>query len=65
VAHACNPSSQEAEIRRITVQSQPGQIVRKTLSRKTPHKHRAGGVAQGEGLEFKPQYRKKKKKSLP
>jgi hypothetical protein len=24
--------------------------------------HRAGGVAQGEGLEFKPQYRKKKRK---
>jgi hypothetical protein len=23
VAHACNPSSQEAEIRRIVVQSQP------------------------------------------
>jgi hypothetical protein len=24
--------------------------------------NRAGGVAQGEGPEFKPQYRKKKKK---
>jgi hypothetical protein len=23
------------------------------------HKKRAGGVAQGEGLEFKPQYHKK------
>jgi hypothetical protein len=28
----------------------------------TQHKNRAGGVAQGEGLEFKHQYRKKKKK---
>jgi hypothetical protein len=29
---------------------------------KTPHKNRAGRVAQGEGPEFKPQYHKKKKK---
>jgi hypothetical protein len=29
---------------------------------KTLHKNRAGGVAQGEGPEFKPQYCKKKKK---
>jgi hypothetical protein len=27
------------------------------------HKNRVGGVAQGEGPEFKPQYCKKKKKS--
>jgi hypothetical protein len=30
------PATQEAEIRRITVQSQPRQIVRETLSRKYP-----------------------------
>jgi hypothetical protein len=48
-------TTQEAEIRRLTVQSQPRQIVCKTLSGKTLHKHRAGGVAQGEGPEFKPQ----------
>jgi hypothetical protein len=30
------PATQEAEIRRIKVWSQPGQIVRKTLSRKNP-----------------------------
>jgi hypothetical protein len=35
--------------------------VSKTLSRKTLHKNRAGGVAQGE---FKPQYGKKKKKKV-
>jgi hypothetical protein len=29
---------------------------------KTHHKYRAGGVAQGVGLEFKPQYCLKKKK---
>jgi hypothetical protein len=54
------PAIQEAEIRRITVQSQLGQIVRETLSRKTISQKRAGGVAQGVGPEFKSQYQKKK-----
>jgi hypothetical protein len=52
-------ATQEAEIKRIMVQSQPGKIVQETLSRKTLHKNRTGGVAQGEDPEFKPQYRKK------
>jgi hypothetical protein len=52
-------ASQEAELKRIMVQSQPRQIVHETLSRKTLHKNRAGGVAQGEGPEFKPKYCKK------
>jgi hypothetical protein len=55
-------ATQEAEIRWIAVQSQPGQIVQKILSRKTLHKNRAGEVAQGESPEFKPQYHKKRKK---
>jgi hypothetical protein len=38
------------------VQSQPGQIVCKTLTRKNPSQKRAGGVAQGVGHKFKPQY---------
>jgi hypothetical protein len=63
VAQAYNPSYTGAEIRKIVVQSQPGRIVRETLSRKTLHKYRAEGVAQGEGTEFKPQYCKKKKKN--
>jgi hypothetical protein len=43
-------------------QCQPGQIVRKTLSQKNPsQKKRPGGVAQGVGPEFKPQYLKKEK----
>jgi hypothetical protein len=46
----------EAEIRRIDVQSQTGQIVLRTFSQKTPHKNGAGRVTQGEGPEFKPQY---------
>jgi hypothetical protein len=53
-------ATQEAEIRRTVVQSQSRQIVLKTLSQKTLHKNRAGGMTQGEGPEFKPQYRKKK-----
>jgi hypothetical protein len=54
--------TQETEIRRIMVQSQPGQKVCKTVSRKTLHKNRTGGVAQGEGPKFIPQYHHKKKK---
>jgi hypothetical protein len=57
-------ATQEAEIRRISVQSQPGQIVHETLPQKTLPQNRAGGVAQGEGHEFKPQYCLKKKKKV-
>jgi hypothetical protein len=56
------PATQEAEIWRIAVQSQPGQTVCETLSQKTPKPKRAGGVAQGEGPEFKPQYHKQTNK---
>jgi hypothetical protein len=55
-------ATQEAEIRRIMVRSQPREIDRKTLSRKNPSQiKRAGGASQGVGPEFKPQYLKKKK----
>jgi hypothetical protein len=47
-------TTQEAEIRRIKVRSQPGQIVCEPLAQKTLHKKRAGGVAQGGSPEFKP-----------
>jgi hypothetical protein len=53
-------ATQEAEIRRITVRSQPRQIVLETLSQKNPLHKRAGGVAQGVSPEFKSQYHKKK-----
>jgi hypothetical protein len=33
--------------------------------KKTLHKKRADGMAQGVGPEFKPQYHKKKKYNLP
>jgi hypothetical protein len=57
VAQNCNLATQEAAIRRIPVQSQPREIVCKTLSRKKPSQKRAGGVAQG--VAFEPQYGKK------
>jgi hypothetical protein len=40
------PATQEAEIRRIMVQSQPRQIIRETLSQKIPSQKKAGGVGQ-------------------
>jgi hypothetical protein len=49
----------------MVVGSQPWEIVLKTLSpgkKKKPSQKRAGGVAQGVGPEFKPQYRKKTNK---
>jgi hypothetical protein len=54
-------ATEEAEIRRIPVQSQLGEIVRETLSQKNPSE-RAGGVAQTVGPEFKPQYHRRKAK---
>jgi hypothetical protein len=55
-------ATQEAEIRRIAVQGQPRQIILETLAQKNPSHKWAGGVAEGVGPEFKPQYHKKKKK---
>jgi hypothetical protein len=49
-------ATQEAQKRRIVVQRKPGKIVCETLSRKTLHKNRAGGVAQCEAPEFNSQY---------
>jgi hypothetical protein len=51
-------ATQEAEIRRITVQSQPGQMVPRDPILKNPSQKGASGVAQGVGPEFKPQYHK-------
>jgi hypothetical protein len=45
---------QEAGIRRISVQSQPRQIVSETLSQKYSSQKKAGGVGQSVGPEFKP-----------
>jgi hypothetical protein len=51
-------ATQEADIRRIKVQSQPKQIVHKILARKTLHKNQAGGVAQSEGPELEKPFTK-------
>jgi hypothetical protein len=52
------PATQEADIRMITVQSQLGQIVYKTLILKIPITKQTDGVAlhSVEGPEFEPQY---------
>jgi hypothetical protein len=39
----------------------PAQIVRAILSQKNPSQKRAGGLVQGVGPEFKPQYQERKK----
>jgi hypothetical protein len=54
-------ATQETEIRRITVQCQPWQIVHQTLSQKNPSRKRADGVPQGVGPEFKLQHQINKK----
>jgi hypothetical protein len=51
---------QEAEIWESMIPTQPGQIVHETLTQKTHHKKRAGGVAQGVDPEFKLQYHQNK-----
>jgi hypothetical protein len=52
-------ATQEAEIRRIVVQSQSwANSLRDLILKKTITK-RAGGVVQGIGPQLKPQYRKK------
>jgi hypothetical protein len=65
VAHACNPSYLGGRDQE-DFDSKPAQA---NSSRdpilKVPNPKRAGGVAQGESPEFKPQYHKKKKKILP
>jgi hypothetical protein len=52
-------ATQEAEIRRITVQSQPWANSSRDPILKKPFTKKTGGVAQGVGPEFKPQYHKK------
>jgi hypothetical protein len=52
-------ATQEAEMRRIAVRSQPGQTILKTLSRKNPSQERAGGVAESVGQVQTPVLQKK------
>jgi hypothetical protein len=57
VAHTCNPSFSEDR-------DQPRQIVCKTQFRKYTSLKRDGGVAQGVGPEYKPQYQKEGRKEV-
>jgi hypothetical protein len=63
VTHACNPSCPGGRDQEWSwFKASHGQIVHETLSQKHPSQKRAGGVAQSISPEFKPQYRKRKKK---
>jgi hypothetical protein len=55
-------ATKEADIRRIAFQSQPGQIICKTLSLKTLHKNRAVQWLKVKTLSSVPVPQKKKKK---
>jgi hypothetical protein len=61
VAHTCNPSYSGGRNQKDCGSKPAQQIVQETLSLKNSSQKRAGGVAQGVGPEFKPQYWKKKK----
>jgi hypothetical protein len=53
MAHTCKPSYYKAEIRRIMVQSQLGQIVYETISqKKKPSQKMVGRVTQGYVLSI-------------
>jgi hypothetical protein len=66
-AHAVILATQEAEIRRIGVQSQPGQIVCETLSQKKKSLHKKGLVEwlKRQALSSSLNMKKKKKKGKP
>jgi hypothetical protein len=61
MAQACNPSYSGGRDQKDAIGSQPGKIVCETLSQKTLHKNRVGGVAQGVALSSSPGTEKKKK----
>jgi hypothetical protein len=63
VAHTCNPSYSEGRDQEDHgFKSARASSSQDPISKNPITKNWAGGVAQGEGPEFKPQYHKKKKK---
>jgi hypothetical protein len=52
-------ATQEADIRRIAIQSQPGEIICKTLSWKNPLQKKGWWSGSRYRPKFKPQYLKK------
>jgi hypothetical protein len=64
VVHTCNPTYLEGRDQEDRgSKSAPANSSRDPTS-KTPSQKRAGGMVQGVGPQFKPQYCKKKKKKL-
>jgi hypothetical protein len=62
VAHTCNPSYSGGLQFKVNLKnSLQDHILKNASQKKRKRKNRAGGVTQGEGPEFKPQYQKKKK----
>jgi hypothetical protein len=63
MAHACNPSYSGGRDQENCGSKPAGKNSLQDASskKKKSHKNRAGGMVQGVGPEFKPQYRKKKK----
>jgi hypothetical protein len=60
VAHSCYPNYSGVRDEEDHGSGPAGKIVCQIPSWKNPSQKSAGGVAQGEGPEFKPQYCKKK-----
>jgi hypothetical protein len=64
VAHTCNPSfsgGRDQEDR--SSKPAPGKQFVRPYLKKNPSQKRTGGMAQGVGPEFKPQYHKKQSRS--
>jgi hypothetical protein len=64
VAHNCNPSYSGSRDQEDQGSKSARQIVPQDSILKNPSKNKAGGVAQGEGPEFKPQSRKKQTNAI-
>jgi hypothetical protein len=61
MAHTCSPTYSGGRDQEDGSWKPPKQIVHETLSLKTLHKNRIGGVAQGVSPQYKPSTAKKKK----
>jgi hypothetical protein len=61
VTHTCNPSHSGGSDQENQDSKSAWEKFARPFLEKIHHKKRAGGVAQGVGPEFKPQYHKKKK----
>jgi hypothetical protein len=61
MAYTCNPSYSGGQDQEDRGLKPAWENSLQDLILKTLHKNRVGGVAQGKGLEFKPQYHKRKR----